>query len=199
MPCKPERISVAVTGSSGIRVALRLLEVASREASIAGVIVTRGALEVARHEEGVGKEELIDRLSSYGPVYSEGDMTSPLASSSSQPDAMAVVPASMKTVGLIANGIPSTLPARAALAVLRLGRRLVIAPRETPLGVAELENLLRIARMGGIIVPMTLAFYNKPESLSDAIDFIVGKILDSLGIETSVYRRWRGPSPPVDT
>ncbi len=193
MPCEVERVSVAVTGSSGVRVALRLLEVASKHLSIDGIIVTRGALEVARLEEGLEPERLLDSLSRYSTVYMEDDMASPLASSSSQPDAMVIVPASMKTVSLIARGMPLNLVARAALAILRLRRRLVVAPRETPLGLAELENLSAIARMGGIIVPLTLSFYIKPRSVDDLVDFAVGKILDSLGIEVDVYKRWRGP------
>lgn len=155
--------------------------------------MTRGALEVAKHEEGLDEPQAIEMLARYAPIYMEDDFTSPLASSSSQPDAMIIVPASMKTIGLLAHGIPSNLVTRAALAVLRLGRRLVVAPRETPLGVAELRNLLSLAEMGALIVPMTLAFYNKPSSLDDAIDFVVGKILDSLGIEAGIYKRWGAP------
>jgi 4-hydroxy-3-polyprenylbenzoate decarboxylase len=192
VPGGVEEISVAVTGSSGVRVALRFLEVASRHLDITGIIVTRGALKVALYEEGMQEGELLEALSGYSKVYMEDDMASPLASSSSQPDAMVIVPASMKTVGLIAGGIPLNLVARAALAILRLRRRLVVAPRETPLGVAELENLAAIARMGGIIVPLTLSFYIRPRSVDDLVDFAVGKIMDALGVEVEVYRRWRG-------
>ena len=193
MSWRAERVSVAITGSSGVRVALRFLQVASEVLRVEGIILTRGAIEVARFEEGLTREELLRSLESYSSVYMEDDMSSPLASSSSQPDAMVIVPASMKTVGLIANGIPANLVARAALAILRLGRRLIVAPRETPLGLAELENLARIARMGGVVVPLTLSFYIKPRSVEDLVDFAVGKILDTLGVETEVYRRWRGP------
>jgi 4-hydroxy-3-polyprenylbenzoate decarboxylase len=184
-------ISVAITGASGVRVALRFLEV-SRSAGLElrGIIVSDGAFNVALYEEGLGREELLDILSRYSNVYMDHQFEAPLASSSNQPDGMVVVPASTKTIGLIANGIPSTLSSRAALAILRLGRRLVIAPRETPLGVAELSSMLRLARMGALIVPMTLVFYNKPKSVDDLVDFVVGKILDVLGVETSVYKRW---------
>jgi 4-hydroxy-3-polyprenylbenzoate decarboxylase len=184
-------ISVAITGSSGVRVALRFLEV-SRSAGLElrGIIVSDGAFNVAMYEEGLSREEFLDILSRYSKVYMDHQFEAPLASSSNQPDGMVVVPASIKTIGLIANGIPSTLTSRAALAILRLGRRLVVAPRETPLGVAELSNMLRLARMGALIVPMTLAFYIKPKSVDDLVDFVVGKILDVLGVETSVYRRW---------
>ena len=184
-------ISVAITGSSGVRVALRFLEV-SRSAGLElrGIIVSDGAFNVAMYEEGLSREEFLDILSRYSKVYMDHQFEAPLASSSNQPDGMVVVPASIKTIGLIANGIPSTLTSRAALAILRLGRRLVVAPRETPLGVAELSNMLRLAKMGALIVPMTLAFYIKPKSVDDLVDFVVGKILDVLGVETSVYRRW---------
>jgi 4-hydroxy-3-polyprenylbenzoate decarboxylase len=184
-------ISVAITGSSGVRVALRFLEV-SRSAGleVRGIIVSDGALNVARHEEGLSGEELLEVLSRYSKVYTDNQLEAPLASSSNQPDGMVVVPASTKTIGLIANGISSTLTSRAALAILRLGRRLVIAPRETPLGVSELSNMLRLARMGALIVPMTLTFYIKPRSVDDLVNFIVGRIFDVLGVEVRVYRRW---------
>jgi len=186
-------LSVAITGSSGVRVALRFLEVAASVGlEVRGVIVSEGAFNVAFYEEGLGREELKGILSRYSRVYTDDQLESPLASSSSQPEAMVIVPASMKTIGLIAHGIPSTLTSRAALAILRLRRRLVVAPRETPLGVAELSNMLRLARMGALIVPMTLVFYNKPRSLEDAVDFVVGKIFDALGVEVELYRRWRG-------
>lgn len=186
-------VSVAITGSSGTRVAVRLLEIlSSLGIEIRGIIVSEGSYDVALHEEGMRPEELRAALSKYGKIYEDRDMASPLASSSNQPDGMAIVPASMKAVGLIANGISSTLTARAALAILRLRRRLVVAPRETPLGPAELRNLLRLANMGAIIVPLTLSFYIKPRSVEDLIDFGVGKILDGLGVEANVYARWKG-------
>ncbi len=188
------RVSIAITGSSGVRVAFKVMDGLRDKASIDGIIVTRGAMAVARYEEGLDEQQLLDYVSRYGPVYMEDDFTSPLASSSSQPDAMVIVPASMKTVGLIANGIPSNLVSRASLAILRLGRRLVIAPRETPLGVMELRNLLRLAEAGAVIVPLTLAFYNRPESLDDVVGFAAGKVLDALGIDAGFYRRWRRPA-----
>lgn len=188
----PESVSVAITGASGVRVGILVVEELVRlGVDVKGVIVTRGALEVAKHEDGVDPEELVEKLSGIAPVYGEDDFTSPLASSSNQPEAMAVVPASMKTVGLIANGIASTLVARAALAILRLGRRLVVAPRETPLGVVELENLVRLARAGALVVPLCVAYYHGPRSIDDITRFLAGKVLDALGITRHrLYRRW---------
>ncbi len=192
MPSRPMKLSIAITGSSGIRIALHLLRIIDdiEDIEVKGIIVTNGAIEVAKHEEGLDKKRFLELLRSYSRVYMDSDFTSPLASSSNQPDSMVIVPASIKTIGLIANGIPSTLTARAALAILRLGRRLVVAPRETPLGVIELRNLVRLAESGAIIVPMCIGLYNKPQGLVDIFNFIAGKILDALGIDHRIYKRW---------
>ncbi len=159
--------------------------------------MTRGALEVALYEEGLEREQALRLLAGYARVYHENEMTSPLASSSNQPDAMAIVPASTKTIGMLATGITGSLVTRAALAILRLGRRLVVAPRETPLGTVELRNLLSLSEMGVIVVPLTLAFYNKPKTVDDMIGFAAGKVLDALGIENSAYSRWTGVEKPA--
>ncbi len=190
----PRSVSVAVTGASGFRVALRVVQTLhDAGVEIRGVIVTRGALLVAKYEEGLDEEEALREFSVYARVYGEEDFASPLASSSNQPDAMAVVPASMKTVAAIANGYSSNLVSRAALAILRLGRRLVVAPRETPLGVAELRNLLDLAMAGAVIVPLCLGFYHKPRSVEDLVDFAAGKVLDALGVEGhGLYKKWGG-------
>lgn len=190
MPCRPESVSLAVTGASGVVVAERVASALSSCAEVKGIIVTRGALEVARHELGVDPGSFVESLSRHAPVYMEDDYSSPLASSSNQPDAMAIVPASTKTIALIARGVASNLVTRAALSILRLGRRLVVAPRETPLGVAELENMLKLARMGVIVVPLCPGYYHKPRSIDDLVNFMAGKILDALGCPHSLYRRW---------
>ncbi len=97
----------------------------------------------------------------------------------------------MKTVATLAAGISSNLVTRAALAILRLGRRLVVAPRETPLGVIELENMTRLARAGAIMVPLCAGFYHRPRTVGDMIDFLAGKVLDALGVTChNLYRRW---------
>ncbi len=190
MPCRPQSVSLAVTGASGVAVAERVAEALSRCAELRGIIVSRGALEVARHELEMDPEAFLESLSRHAPVYMEDDYTSPLASSSNQPDAMAIVPASTKTVALIAHGLASNLVARAALSILRLGRRLVVAPRETPLGIAELENLLKLARMGAVIVPLCPGYYHKPRSIGDLLDFMAGKVLDAMGCPHGLYKRW---------
>lgn len=190
---KPMKVSVGITGASGVRIALRLLHyMRLLRIEIYGIIVTRTAKLVAEVEEGLSESEFLKLLESYSIVYDDEDYNSPLASSSNQPEAMVIVPASTKTIALIANGIASGLLSRAALSILRLRRKLVIAPRESPLGVLELRNLYRLALSGAVIVPITLAFYSNPKSIDDVVDFNVGKILDALGVDHSIYEKWRG-------
>ncbi len=186
-------VAIAITGASGVRIGVEVVRALSEAGvEIKGIIISRGAYAVAKYEEEIEAEELRRQLSEFGPVYSDDDFSSPLASSSNQPDAMAVVPASMKTIAGIANGYSDNLVVRAALSILRLGRRLVVAPRETPMGVIELENLVRLARAGALIVPLCVAYYHKPRTIDDITRFLAGKVLDALGIENSLYKRWSG-------
>jgi 4-hydroxy-3-polyprenylbenzoate decarboxylase len=179
-------ILVAITGASGVVYAERFLEVAVKEGlRIQGVIVSDAALNVARIE--------LDRdlrIPSDLKVYRENDFTSPFASSSGMPECMVIVPASMNTIGKISLGLQDNLITRAATSMLRLGRKLIVVPRETPLGVAELENMVKLARRGTIILPASPGFYSKPRNINDMIDFIIGKIFDVLGIENNLYNHW---------
>ena len=192
MSCRPQSISVALTGSSGIRVGIRFIEVAkSRGINIEGIIVSNAAFRVAELEEGIGPKELLGILNDYGKVYKEHELDSPLASSSNQPDAMIIIPASMKTIASIAYGIQENLVTRAALSILRLGRKLVVVPRETPLGPTELEALYMISLSGTLVVPMCMSFYIKPRSVDELVDFIVGKVFDVIGYKFDLYKRWK--------
>ncbi|MCE4625255.1 MAG: UbiX family flavin prenyltransferase [Desulfurococcales archaeon] len=190
-----EKIGLAITGASGVRVGVRVAEYLSGLGYSLEIVVTRGAMKVAEYEDEIEPGLFKEKLSQTGNVYDEDDYTSPLASSSSVPSTFIVAPASMKTVAKIALGISDNLVTRAALAVLRLGGTLVVAPRETPLGVAELRNILALAEMGARVVPLCVGFYHKPRSLDDVVDFLAGKILDAAGIENSLYRRWASRSP----
>ena len=180
---------MALTGASGIVYGRRLVEVLHEKNMLEAVIYTDAAVKVARYEESI---ELISWLNSLGVVsYSEHEIDSPYASSSRIRGPMVVAPCSTKTLALIAHGIPGNLVARAALATLRLGRKLVLLVRETPLGVAELRNMLLAAENGAIIMPAAPAFYHKPSTVMDLVDFMVGKILDALNMPHNLYRRWR--------
>jgi len=180
-------VLIALTGASGVIYAERLIQVLAEKKTprIAGLVYSASALKV--YELELGKEL---HVPSEVKVYSENDFTSPFASSSSLPECMVIVPASMNTIAKIAAGLQDNLITRAASAMLRTRRRLVVVPRETPLGVVELENMLKLARMGAVILPACPGFYHMPKKLGDLVDFMVGKILDSLGVENDLYKRW---------
>lgn len=185
------KILVAITGASGIVYGVRLVAYLARRGLLEAVIYTSSAVMVAK-EEGIDLERFIKALGV--PAYPSTRMDAPYASSSRAPCAMVIAPCSMKTLAAIAHGYGDNLVTRAALAVLRLGRKLVLVLRETPLGIAELRNMLLAAENGAIILPAAPAFYTKPRTISNMVDFIVGKILDVLDIEHRLYQRWRGYS-----
>jgi 4-hydroxy-3-polyprenylbenzoate decarboxylase len=119
-----------------------------------------------------------------------GDLGAHLSSSSRAPDAMVVAPCSMKTLSAIAHGYAGNLIVRTAENMLRLGRPLVLMPRETPLSLSAIENM-RLARLGGaIILPPVMAYYARPQTVDDVTDFFVGKVLDVLRLDHGLYRRW---------
>jgi flavin prenyltransferase len=125
-------------------------------------------------------------------VFPEDAIDAPFSSGSFRTGGVAIVPASMGTVGAIAAGAGANAIHRAADVALKERRTLVLVPRETPLSAIHLENLLRLARAGAIILPASPGFYHAPASVSDQVDFIVSRILDHLGIENDLVRRWTG-------
>jgi 4-hydroxy-3-polyprenylbenzoate decarboxylase len=120
------------------------------------------------------------------------DLTAPLASGSALRNVMVICPCSVGTLARIASGISGNLIERAADCVLKEKGRLVLVPRETPLSAIHLENMLKLARMGATILPAMPGFYHHPGTVEEMVDFLVGKVLDSLGIENNLYRRWEG-------
>jgi 4-hydroxy-3-polyprenylbenzoate decarboxylase len=183
------KIVVGITGASGAPYARRLLEVLRQRDDVElGVCASRNAAEVWALECGGDLGEAAG-----GKVWSVGDFTAPFASGSAGWHAMAVVPCSMGTAARIAHGISDTLLTRAADVMLKERRPLVVVPRETPLSLVHLENLAGLARAGAVILPAMPSFYSKPASLGDAIDTVVGRILDHLGLSHDLLRRWGSP------
>jgi flavin prenyltransferase len=123
-------------------------------------------------------------------VYDARDYGAPYASGSAKVDGYVICPCSMATVGTIAAGAMANLVHRAASVALKEDRKLVLVPRETPLSTIHLENLLRLRRAGAVIVFAAPGFYNAPQTIDDLIEFIVGRCLDQLGIESTLTRRW---------
>ncbi len=180
------RLIIGITGASGVQYGIRLAEVMQDKAETY-LIVTETARQIIEIESDM-EMHAVARLATHTP--DECDFTSPIASGSYRFDSMVVVPCSMKTLASIANGISGTLITRTADVCLKEGRKLVLVPREMPLSMIHIENMLRAKRAGAVIMPACPGFYPKPESVSDVIDVVVGRILDVLDIEHELYERW---------
>ncbi|MBI5623758.1 MAG: UbiX family flavin prenyltransferase [Elusimicrobia bacterium] len=179
------RIVVGVSGASGVIIGLRLVEELARSGREVHLVISEAGEKVMRHEVGPRW-----RLPAKVVRHAVLDDSSPLNSSSFVIDAMVVAPCSMKTLSAIAHGYADNILVRAADTCLRMGRKLVLAPRETPLSLSALENMAALKRGGAVIMPPCVSYYHKPAKVSDMTDFFVGKILDSLGMENKLYSRW---------
>ena len=178
------RVVVAVTGASGMPYAITLLKELEAEKHL---IISAHARTVIERESDVGADE-IESLADF--VYGEDDMLAPMASGSSRFDAMVVVPCSMSTLSKMSWGIGDNLICRSAQVFLKERRKLILVPRETPLSSIHLGNMKRLSDSGAVILPAMPPFYNKPSSVDDLVRFVVGKILDSLGMEHDLYEPW---------
>ncbi|MFH0860497.1 MAG: UbiX family flavin prenyltransferase [Candidatus Altiarchaeota archaeon] len=181
------KLIIAITGASGIILGQRLLE--ELRGHETHLIMTSAAEDVARFEENKSPKE-IRKLASRS--YDEDNLMAKIASSSYKVDGMVIVPCSMKTLSGVANGYSDNLVTRAAENMLKMGWKLIVVPRETPLTLAAIENMRKLKMGGAIILPPEVAYYHKPETADDMSAFIVGKILDVLGIEHKLYRKWEG-------
>jgi 4-hydroxy-3-polyprenylbenzoate decarboxylase len=181
-------VVVGISGASGARYGIRLLEVLKGQC-VTHLVITDSARKIVELEtdlEGAEVEALADH------VYSPFDFTAPFASGSYIFDAMAVIPCSMGTLSSVATGSSNTLIARAADVCLKEKRKLVLVPRETPLSLVQLKNMVLAAEAGATILPACPAFYSRPESIAELTDVLVGRVLDSMGISNRLYKRWRG-------
>lgn len=183
------RLIVAITGASGVVYGKRLLEVLRGKKVETYLIISKAAENVIKHELEMTKNEL-EKLASH--VYDVNDLTAPIVSGSFKTDGMIVIPCSMKTLAGIAHGYSENLILRAADVMLKEKRKLVLVPRETPLSVVHLRNMLDLASQGVFVLPAMPAYYHKPQEIGDLIDFVVGKALDLLEIEHELFKRWTG-------
>jgi 4-hydroxy-3-polyprenylbenzoate decarboxylase len=183
------RIVVGITGASGAPYARRLLQVLGQRDDVEiGLCASQTASEVWALECGTDLREAVGLR-----VWGTRDYKAPFASGSAGWQAMAVVPCSMGTAARIAHGVSDTLLTRAADVMLKERRTLIVVPRETPLGLVHLENLVQLTRLGALVLPAMPSFYSKPATLEEAIDTVVGRILDHLGLDHSLLRRWETP------
>ncbi len=181
------RIVVGLCGASGAQYGVELLRALSTGEIETHLIVSRWADTVLRTETDT---TLADLEALAQVTHDNCDMAASVSSSSFLVDAMVVIPASVKTVAEIASGSAGTLIARAADNMLKTRRRLVVCIRETPLSLPCIENLRAITLAGGIVAPLSPGFYHRPTDLSDLYAFMVGKVLDLLGVENNQFHRW---------
>lgn len=198
---KKRHFVVAITGASGSVYGLRVVEELLKGGDTVSVLISAAGFAVLREECGLSwggtaaevQEQLRGRLGYAGEglrYYACDDLFAPIASGSSAPDAMLVVPCSMGTLSRISCGNAGNLLERAADVMLKEGRPLVLVPRETPFNAIHLEHMLKLSRLGVRMVPAMPGFYHKPQSIEDLVDFVVGKVLDSVQVEHSLFKRW---------
>ncbi|WHH59282.1 UbiX family flavin prenyltransferase [Petroclostridium sp. X23] len=181
------RLVVAITGATGAIYAMRLLEELKAKKVEVHLILSEWAEETLRIEMNMKKESLIELVDYY---YLESDMTAPVASGSFQHQGMIIIPCSMKTLSGIAHGYAENLIIRAADVCLKECRRLILVPRETPLNAIHLDNMLKLAKLGVEIVPPMPAFYNHPVTIEEIVNQLIARILDQLGLEHNLVKRW---------
>lgn len=185
-----ENIIVAITGASGIIYSRRLLQVLCDKSYTIHLSISEAAIKLIESELDltldinnfdVGK--FIERESPNVNYYHVSDIAAPISSGKFRVKAMVIVPCSMNTLCSIASGIASNLIQRAASVALKEAEKLIIVPRETPLTSIHLESMLKLSNCQACILPAMPGYYNHPKTIDDQVDFIVGKILDRLGIE----------------
>ncbi len=181
------KLVIGITGASGALYGKRLIEALAAMKVEHALVITDGARRTAEYE-GL---ELPARDAKRG-VYGEKDFGAPFASGSAAADAMIVCPCSMKTLASIANGYADNLLTRTADVCIKEQKKLVLVIREMPLSAIHLENALKLARLGVVIMPASPGFYGRAGKVSDLVDFVVGRAMKAAGIENKLYERWKG-------
>lgn len=186
------RLIVGITGASGVILAKRFLEILKELNIQTDLIITQEAEHIMNEELNEDLKDII-KLST---KYHNNNFFSELASGSNlhgkeKRDALIIVPCSMDFVAKFSHGIADNLLLRVCDVMLKENKKIIIVPREMPLNETHLENLLILKRKGIIIIPPMLTFYHNPKSIDDLINFVMGKILDNLEIEHSLFKRWK--------
>jgi 4-hydroxy-3-polyprenylbenzoate decarboxylase len=199
-------ITLALTGASGIPYGVRLLECLLAGGSRVYLLYSQAAQIVAKQEMDLVlpsrpqelQEYLAGRFQSAPEqlrVFGREEWFAPVASGSNPADAMVICPCTMGTLAAIAGGLSDNLIERAADVMLKEQRKLVLVPREAPFSAIHLENMLKLARLGAVILPANPGFYHRPQTVEDLVDFVVARILDHLGIDHDLTARWgEGPA-----
>jgi 4-hydroxy-3-polyprenylbenzoate decarboxylase len=191
-------IVVGITGASGAPYAVRLLQQLIGAHRPVSLIVSKYGMRLLDTEMGIESMDALrhavgkDAWDSCVETYGNDDRGAPPASGSSLTAGMIVCPCSMGTLSAIAVGASRSLIERAADVTLKERRKLILVPRETPLSAIHLENMLRLTRAGAVVMPAAPGFYHRPKQVSDLVDFLVARMLDQLGVEQTLVKRWEG-------
>ena len=192
------RVFLGVTGASGAPYAKGILDALVSAGAEVGLCASAAGVEVLATElygdATLARDDVLARFVGSGDgqvtVYGTNDYSSPYASGSARVDAYVVCPCSMSTVGTLAAGAMANLVHRAASVALKERRKLVLVPRETPLSSIHLENMLRARNAGAVVLFAAPGFYHEPRSVDDLVGFVVSRILDQLGIDNALVKRW---------
>lgn len=183
------RLIIGITGATGTIYGVRLLERLRESGVETHLVLSRWGARTLLHETPYTREH-VEGLATV--AYAPGDMGASISSGSFRTDGMIIAPCSAKTLAAIAHGFGDNLIHRAADVILKERRRLVLAVREAPLSEIHLENMLKLSRMGAVILPPVPAFYNHPRTIDDLVDHTVARILDSCGLDVRGAARWAG-------
>lgn len=197
-------VTLAFTGASGLPYGVRLLDCLLQAGVNVRLLYSQAAQIVAQQEMNLklpSRPKALEALWSaeYGAapgqlrVYGRDEWFAPVASGSNPSDAMVVCPCTMGTLASIAHGLSDNLIERAADVSLKEGKKLVLVPRETPFSAIHLENMLKLARLGAVILPPSPGFYTHPQTVADMVDFVVARVLDQLGVAHRLHARWGEP------
>ncbi|MGM0771741.1 MAG: UbiX family flavin prenyltransferase [Halobacteriota archaeon] len=179
---------IGISGASGAQYGIRLLELLADIEIDTHLIVTKAAEKIIEVETDLAPGDIKD-LATY--VHDEKDFTAPIASGSHSFEGMIIAPCSMKTLASVANGTSDNLLGRTADVCLKERRKLVLMTRETPLSGIHIENMLKAHNAGAILLPACPAYYNRPESIDDLINFMAGRALDLMKVRNDAYMRWK--------
>ncbi|QEQ97563.1 flavin prenyltransferase UbiX [Neptunomonas concharum] len=195
------RVTLAITGASGVQYAIRLMQclvaadvqilvMISRAAQVVAATETDLKIPGSSTDQAAYFTQLLNARENQIVVFSKEQWMAPVASGSGAPSSMVVCPCSTGSLSAIATGASNNLIERAADVVLKERRQLILVPREAPYSEIHLEHMLKLTRMGAVILPASPGFYHQPQSIEDLIDFVVARILSQLGIEQTLMPQW---------
>jgi 4-hydroxy-3-polyprenylbenzoate decarboxylase len=190
-----QKLIVAMTGATGSIFCLRLLELLQGADVETHLVMSKWAKRTLLYETESTFEQIQELATEVYPLHDQG---ATISSGSFLTSGMVIIPCSMRTLSAIAQGAGDNLIHRAADVILKERRKLVLVARETPLNEIHLENMLKLSRIGAMIMPPMPAFYNRPKNLDDMVNHVVGRVLDQFDIHLDVVKRWQGMDPVIE-